>query len=92
MKKDKGGSCPWKNSFLAQNPEISTPRNDTAHDSNNLFIGRRLAELELYILLSKLIPKFQLSTDIQELELSQRTIVTTEKPVKIKMVKREQIW
>jgi hypothetical protein len=39
---------------------------------------------------SKLIPKFHLSTDEQELELCQKTVLTTEKPVKIKMIKREQ--
>ena len=69
--------------------KVSIPRNDTEYDSN-LFIGRRLAELELYILLSKLIPKFHLSTEVQELELCQKTVLTTEKPVKIKMVERKQ--
>ena len=54
------------------------------------FIGQRLAELELYILLAKIIPKFCLSTDVRELELTQKTVLTTEKPVKIKMIKREQ--
>ena len=49
-----------------------------------------MAELELYVLLSKLIPKFHLSTEMQELELSQKTVLTSEKPVKIKMVTREQ--
>ena len=49
-----------------------------------------MAELELYVLLSKLIPKFHLSTEVQELELCQKTVLTTEKPVKIKMVERKQ--
>ena len=49
-----------------------------------------MAELELYVFLSKLIPKFHLSTEVQELELYQTTILTTKNPVKIKMVKREQ--
>ena len=44
--------------------------------------------MELYLLLSKLITKFHLSTDIQELELTHKTAVTTDKPVKIKMVER----
>ena len=53
-----------------------------------MFVGRRLAELELYILLSKIIPKFHLSTNLQELELIQRTVLTTNHPVKIKMIER----
>ena len=76
-------------------PIISPKSFDCAEYDNNiikiiLFIGRRLAELELYVLLSKLIPKFCLSTEMQELELYQTTILTTKNPVKIKMVKREQ--
>ena len=47
-----------------------------------------MAELELYILLSKIIPKFHLSTEIDALELTQKTVLTTEEPVKIKMIER----
>ena len=53
------------------------------------FIGRRLAELELYVLLSKIIPKFYLSTDVQELELTHKTVITTNKPVIIKIIERK---
>ena len=56
----------------------------------NTDVGRRLAELELYILLSKIIPLFHLSTDVKELELVQRTVLTSEKPVRIKMTPRQQ--
>ena len=59
-------------------------------DRVNTDVGRRLAELELYILLSKIIPLFHLSTDVKELELVQKTILTSEKPVRIKMTPRQQ--
>ena len=45
--------------------------------------------MELYLLLSKFIAKFRFSTDVQELELTHKTFITTDKPVKLKMVKRE---
>ena len=53
-----------------------------------IFTGRRLAELELYLLLSKFISKFYFSTDVQELELTHKTVITTDKPVKMKMIER----
>ena len=56
--------------------------------STGFAVGRRLAELELYILLAKIIPLFHLSTDVKELEVVQRTVLTTEKPVRIKMTPR----
>ena len=43
-----------------------------------------------FFYISKIIPKFHLSTDIEELELTQKTVLTTEKPVKIKMFERQQ--
>ena len=51
-------------------------------------IGRRLAELELYVLLSKIIPKFHISTEMKELKLVQKTVLTTDNPVKLKLTPR----
>ena len=45
--------------------------------------GRRLAELEIYILLTKLIPRFTLSTDKDSIALFQGTVLKPNEPVPI---------
>ncbi len=50
--------------------------------------GRRLAELELYILLTKLIPRFTLSTDKDSIALFQGTVLKPNEPVTISISKR----
>ena len=48
-----------------------------------LSTGRRLAELELYILLAKALPKYQLSTSLKEIKLKQSTVLQPAVPVPV---------
>ncbi|XP_064393549.1 probable cytochrome P450 49a1 [Halichondria panicea] len=50
--------------------------------------GRRLAELEIYILLTKLIPRFTLSTDQDSIALFQGTVLKPNEPVPITIKER----
>ena len=47
------------------------------------FTGRRLAELELYILIAETLPKYLISTDIKELKLIQKLLIRPDMPVQI---------
>ena len=51
--------------------------------------GRRLAELEIYILLTKLIPRFTLSTDKDTIALFQGTVLKPNEPVPITIKERD---
>ena len=51
--------------------------------------GRRLAELEIYILLTKLIPRFTLSTDKDSIDLFQSTVLKPNEPVPITFKERQ---
>ncbi len=50
--------------------------------------GRRLAELEIYILLTKLIPRFTLSTDKDSIALFQAIVLRPNEPVTFTIKKR----
>lgn len=57
------------------------------------FIGRRLAELELYILLAKMLPKYQLSTSLEaaDLKLKQAGVLRPAVPLPMNVTSRVKL-
>lgn len=52
------------------------------------FSGRRFAELELYTLLIKMLPKYQLSTKVENLKIKQKLVVMPSEPLQMCFSKR----
>ncbi len=46
-------------------------------------LGRRLAELELYVLMVKMLTKYRLTTDITEMKKTLQTVLKPDIPVNI---------
>ena len=51
--------------------------------------GRRFAELELYVLMTKLLPKYRLSTDIQHMKTIKKLTLLPDLPLHIKFDRRD---
>lgn len=51
-------------------------------------LGRRLAELEIYLFICKLLQRFQIEYNQGPLEMYQKLIMVPDKPVKIKLIDR----
>ena len=46
--------------------------------------GRRLAELEMHVLLSKTLMKYQMTTDVKDIKVTQKVILKPDTPLQIK--------
>ena len=55
--------------------------------SCSVYAGRRFAELELYILMTRLLPKYRLSTDIQHMKIVKKLVLQPNIPLHIKFSK-----
>lgn len=55
------------------------------------YIGRRVAELELYVLMAKIIPRYVLSTNLKEMQVKRFNFLTPRKPVHLKFTPRHAV-
>ena len=74
----------WIEESKSINPFVSTP---FGFGPRNCY-GRRIAELELYLLLTCILQHFQLSTDQRSIKLKRHTILQPAEPVKINISNR----
>ena len=74
----------WTEESKTTNPFVSVP---FGVGPRNCY-GRRIAELELYLLLTCVLQHFQLSTDQKSIKLKKQTILKPAEPVKINISDR----
>jgi len=54
----------------------------------NIIVGRRLAELEIFVLLTKIIPRFTLSTSKESIDIAQKTTLLPNESIPVTFTER----
>ena len=53
-----------------------------------MYLGRRLAELELLLLLTKVLPKYRLSTEVEDIKMRNEIVLMPDVPLHINFKRR----